>query len=82
MEIYRKYTFHRPESLPVEPNLSANYPDDEILLALGWEPEDEELGFYQLSRPWNGHKKGAAVIAGLFVEGHSFAVENTDNEAF
>ena len=47
----------------------------EVLVAAGFDPEDEEAGIYRLSEPWGGRPAGALVVSGLVVEGHHFAVE-------
>ena len=82
MDIYRKYTFgNSPEKLPRQ-DTEQNFPDEDTLVALGFNPKDEELCYCELSADWNGHKAGATVILTLTITGYDFAVENTDNEAF
>lgn len=82
MATYRKYTYANPEALPLEDSSVGDFPDDALLASLGFDPNDEELTISELAEAWNGHKAGARVISGIFVEGAPFAVENTDNEAF
>jgi hypothetical protein len=81
MEGFSRYVFANPlELLPLK-DTEVDSPDDDILAALGFNPQDEQLYYKELSRDWNGHKAGATVILTLKQPGSFFVVENSDNQA-
>ncbi|GEM_PF-3800345 len=79
MEGFSKYAFaNPPEILPLR-DTEADSPDDDILEALGFNPQDEQLYYKELARDWKGHKAGATVILTLTSPGYAYVVENTDS---
>ncbi len=48
--------------------------DEEVVIAAGFDPEDEEVVVKELAVEWNGHPAGSYVVMGATVEGHTFAV--------
>lgn len=48
--------------------------DDATIVSAGFDPDDPELTSTELTDDWNGHLRGALVLAGLTVEGHPFAI--------
>lgn len=76
---FKRYTYGiDPDEIATDESYDpmANHDWEEICTAAGFDPSDEELGTIALADEWNGHPKGALLVAGLAVEGHSFAVSN------
>lgn len=71
---FKHYTYgNNPESLPLDcEGYIEGY--EEICIAAGFNPEDEETNACTLTEDWNGHPAGSIVVTGPTVTGHPFAV--------
>ena len=81
MEGFSRYASANPlELLPLK-DTEVDSPDDDILMSLGFDPQDEQLYYKELSIDWKGHKAGDIVILTLTQPGSFFVVENSNNQA-
>lgn len=74
---FTRYTYSNPHTLPV--NWARGVGGADFIAAVaraGFDPNDDEVSTGELTRDWNGHRRGALVVSGLLVEGHPFAVED------
>jgi hypothetical protein len=69
--VFRSYTYsNSPNLLPLE---EAEW-SEEVVVAAGFDPDDEEISVCRLTADWKGHPAGSLVVTGLTVSGHPFAV--------
>jgi hypothetical protein len=73
---FKRYTYGTdPNLLPLDKPADDNRDYNAWCLAAGFDPDDEEMRAFRLSREWNGYPADSVVLTGPTWEGHPFAVE-------
>ena len=81
MRDFERYVIRNIENVDLDDETFANKPGDnaewwnEVVAAAGFDPGDEGLTICELSRDWDGHRRGSLVVIGPVAEGRPFAVE-------
>lgn len=73
---FKRYTYgNNPNLLPLGEPADDHHDYEAWCLKAGFDPNDEEMRAFRLTREWNGHPADSVVLTGMTREGHQFAVE-------